>query len=70
MQDFVFVPLLGVGTDLWYGLPLVAAISLVYSGTRHEPMDLIVKGAIRTGAWILGFMVVIFAVLALISWRA
>lgn len=70
MLDLAFVPLLGVGTDLWYGLPLIVAISLVYSGTRHERTDQIVFGALRTGTWILGFMVAIFGVLALMSWRA
>jgi hypothetical protein len=70
MLNLAFVPLLGVGTDLWYGLPLVLAISLVYSGTRHEETDQILKGALRTGTWIIGFMVAIFGVLALMSWSA
>ncbi|HEY2839075.1 MAG TPA: hypothetical protein VGJ26_08005 [Pirellulales bacterium] len=69
MLNLAFVPLLGVGTDLWYGLPLIVAISLVYSGTRHEQNDQILVGALRTGTWILGFMVAIFAVLGLMSWN-
>jgi len=55
--------------DIWYALPLVIAVSLVYSATRHEQMGPILVHAVRVGIWIVGFMVVIFVVLLLISWR-
>ncbi len=64
-------PLLAVAgpNDLWYALPLIVSVSLVYSATRYEAPQQIISGAIRMGAWIVAFMLVIFAVLALISWR-
>jgi hypothetical protein len=55
--------------DLWYALPLVVAASLVYAATRHEQMSSILVHSLRIGAWMLGFMAVIFAVLLVISWR-
>jgi hypothetical protein len=53
---------------LWYALPLVVAVSLVYGATRHELMGPILNNALRAAVWISGFMAVIFAVLMLISW--
>lgn len=52
---------------LWYALPLIAAVSIVYSATRHEAMEAILSGAVRVGAWIGGFMLVVFAILFGIS---
>jgi len=69
MFDLSAIQLLAVGTDLWFDLPLIVVISLVYSGTRHERNDEILAGALRTGTWILGFMLAIFVVLGLMSWR-
>ncbi|MFZ5831496.1 MAG: hypothetical protein ACOY3P_15540 [Planctomycetota bacterium] len=54
--------------DLWYALPLIVAVSLVYAATRHEAAKPILLHALRVGAWISGFMLVIFAVLALLSY--
>jgi hypothetical protein len=54
---------------MWYALPLIVVISLVYSATRHEAMNAIVAHAARLGVMITGFMGVILVVLALISWR-
>ncbi len=54
--------------DMWYALPLIVAISLVYAATRHEEMSSILVHALRVGLWITGFMAVIFGVLLLISW--
>lgn len=53
--------------DFWYALPLIVVISLVYSATRNESNDLILFGAARIGAWISGFMLIVFAVLLLLS---
>ncbi|MBN2474677.1 MAG: hypothetical protein JXB62_08715 [Pirellulales bacterium] len=55
--------------DMWYALPLVIAVSLVYSATRHEQLGSILSHAVRIGVWIVGFMAVLFAVLLLISCR-
>ncbi len=54
---------------LWYAVPLIIAVSLVYGATRHELMGPILQHSFRTAAWIAGFMVVIFAVLAFMSWN-
>jgi hypothetical protein len=54
--------------DLWYALPAVVAISLVYSATRHEQMRPLLINAGRVGLWILGFMVVVFAVIEAVMW--
>ena len=53
--------------DLWYALPLIVAVSLVYSATRHELPQPIAAGAIRMAAWISGFMVIGFAILFAMS---
>ena len=55
--------------DLWYALPAIAAISLVYAATRHERMAPILAHAGRVAVWIVGFMFAVFAVLQVISWR-
>jgi hypothetical protein len=55
--------------DLWYSLPLVITVSLVYAATRHEELSAILRHATRVGAWIVGFMSVIYAVLFLVSWN-
>jgi hypothetical protein len=54
--------------QLWFSIPLIVAISLVYGATRHEEMGPILHHAVRTGAWIIGFMLVIAAILAGFSW--
>ena len=54
---------------MWYAVPLIVVISLVYSATRHEAMNSILSHAVRLGAMITGFMAVIMVVLALISAR-
>lgn len=65
----VFAPLLAAAhiNDLWYALPLIVAVSVVYSATRHEAMEAILSGALRIGAWITGFMAFFFVVLLLMS---
>ncbi len=50
-------------TYLLYYIPLVVAISLVYGGTRHEDMRLVVTHAFYTAYWITAFMGIIFAIL-------
>ena len=55
--------------DLWYAVPAILAISLVYAATRHEQMRPLLIHAGRAVLWISGFMLAVFAVLELISWR-
>jgi hypothetical protein len=55
-------------SQLWFALPLVIAVSLVYGATRHEDLIPILQHSWRAGAWIGGFMVSIFLVLFLLGW--
>ncbi len=54
--------------DFWFALPLIVAVSLVYAATRHELMGPILSHAVRIGVWIVGFMMMVLAVLLTISW--
>ena len=53
---------------LWYALPLVVSVSLVYGATRHELIGPILHNAFRAAVWIGGFMAIIFVVLLFVSW--
>jgi hypothetical protein len=55
-------------SDLWYALPLIVAISLVYAATRHERMRAVLVHAAHTALWIFGFMAIVFVLLVLVSW--
>ncbi len=55
-------------SQLWFSIPLIVAISLVYGATRHEMMVPILHHAWRTAKWIVGFMLIIIAILSLVSW--
>ncbi|HTU27682.1 MAG TPA: hypothetical protein VMF30_19885 [Pirellulales bacterium] len=59
--------MLGMINQLWYAVPLILVISLVYAATRHELMGPIFRHAARLGVWITGFMAAIFAVLFAVS---
>ena len=54
--------------DLWYAVPLIVAVSLVYSATRHEETGPIMIQSLRTGVWIICFMAVIFVILMIVAW--
>ena len=63
-----FYPLLAARPgDLFYAVPLIVAVSLVYAATRHELMPEILSHAARVGAWITGFMTALFVILWLVS---
>lgn len=69
IQKFIF-PLLGMSlwqARLWYVIPLVLVVSLVYGATRHERMKEIIEQSIRTGVGLVGFMSAIFIVIWLIG---
>ena len=57
-----------VQNRLWYALPLIIAVSLVYGATRHELMGPILNNALRAAVWIISFMSIIFGILYVISW--
>ncbi len=54
--------------DLWYALPAIIAVSLVYAATRHERMRPIWLHAGRVTGWIVGFMSIVCIVLMFFSW--
>jgi hypothetical protein len=53
---------------LWYAVPLITSVSLVYAATRHEEMGPILIHAVRFAVWILVFMAVVWAVIQLMTW--
>ena len=53
-------------TYLLYFLPLLVAISVVFGFTRHEDPQAMIGHALATARWIVGFMLAIFALMALL----
>ena len=53
--------------DLWYALPLIVAVSLVYAATRHERLSAILARGLGCGVTIAGFMALILVILGLVS---
>ena len=51
----------------WLVLPLVIAISLVYSASRHESWSRIWSHSLHLSLWIVGLLVAATAVLLLIN---
>ena len=51
----------------WYLLPLAAIISLVYSASRYELAERVVRRAVRLYLQIILFMVAVFGLLLLLS---
>lgn len=65
----MFDPLLANSTGLlWHAIPIILAISLVYGATRHELLKPILWHAYHTAVWIVGFMLIIAAILVTVSW--
>ena len=63
------LPLASLWTmKIWYALPLIVAVSLVYAATRHEDMRPIFSHAARFSVYIVAFMAVIFALLYALGW--
>lgn len=61
------IPLLAqLPGEMWYALPLIISVSLVYGATRHELMVPILHNSLRIAVWVTGFMAAIFAVLFVI----
>jgi hypothetical protein len=65
---FGLLPLVAEVNLMWFALPLVAVISLVYSATHHEAMRPILTHSARLAVMIIGFMLAIMIVLAIIGW--
>ncbi len=63
------LPLLAMSVeDLWFAVPLIVSISLVYAATRHEELRPIFRHALGCATWIVGLMAAIMVLLMLISW--
>lgn len=56
-----------MNNDLWYALPLLVAVSLVYSATRNEDWKPILSHAVRFGAWVAGLMLAVMVVLMVMN---
>lgn len=46
--------------QIWYALPLIVVVSLVYGATRHENLREIFAHSLRNAIWCVGFMAIIF----------
>lgn len=57
------------GNTVWYVFPLAAAISLVYSASRYELTERIVKRASRLFGTIIGFMFCVLIALWVLSFN-
>ena len=68
--DAIWLCLLAIGGPgrLWYAVPLITSVSLVYAATRHEEMSHILIHALRFAIWILVFMLIVLAVIQFMSW--
>lgn len=53
--------------QLWYSLPLIISVSLVYGATRHELLAPILDHSLRTAFWMLTFIGSVFVVLLAIT---
>ena len=53
---------------IWFAVPIIVSVSLVYAATRHEEMGPILVHASRFAVWIVAFMAIVFAVLQVMSW--
>jgi hypothetical protein len=56
-----------LAAQLWYIVPLILSVSLVYGATRHELPRPILYHAWHTAVWMAVFMGGIFVVLWLVS---
>lgn len=64
------LPLLAAAPNVtWFLLPLAAVISLVYSASRYEHPETILRRAGRLAVTILFFMGVVLVLLYLLSFR-
>ena len=53
---------------LWYALPLLVAVSLVYSATRHEDVGAILNHAWRFALWTVVFVGIVAAIVQITTW--
>ena len=68
LQFATLLPMAAMANRLWYALPLVVSVSLVYAATRHEEVPAILNHAWRFGMWIFLFMLAVAAVIQITTW--
>ena len=56
--------------QLWYAVPLILVISLVYAATRQEEMGAILRHARRVAVMVVSFLGIAFLVLEAMQWWA
>jgi hypothetical protein len=54
--------------QIWYLLPLLVSVSLVYGATRHELVGPILHHSWKSAWWMISFMFTVFLVLWALSW--
>lgn len=52
--------LLAAIPQIWFALPLIIVVSLVYGATRHENLPEIFAHSLRNAIWCVSFMSIIF----------
>jgi hypothetical protein len=52
---------------IWFAVPIIVSVSLVYAATRHEAMNQILVHAARFAVWIVVFMAIVFAALQVMT---
>lgn len=57
----------GHWSRIWFAIPLILVISLVYSASRYEGPEKILRRAGRLALTIAGFMLAVLAVLVVLS---
>jgi hypothetical protein len=68
-MSFLILMLAQSSNVTWYLLPLAMIVSLVYSASRFELPDRILRRATWLFLQIVGFMAVVFAVLRVLSYK-
>lgn len=58
-------PLIGA-SRLWYSLPLIITVSLVYGATRDERMPQIMEHSVRFAVQTIGFLALVIAIVAIV----
>jgi len=53
---------------IWYSIPLVVAISLVYAASKHELTAPLLRTAWQTAVWMLSFMGFVLLMMWMITW--
>ncbi len=63
------LPLAESDVRLWYAVPLIVAVSLVYAATRHEEVVPILVHAFRGAIWMCLLLGVIAAIMQYFTMR-